>query len=103
MSRYLAMKYRTTDDCDGEIFLGSGSAWTGQGDNLSVDNVSDGEWHLLIIDLNEVTSVTNSYYLGYLRLDCFTDGTDKTMDIGYVAFFDSEEDALAYDAMLNYQ
>ncbi|MBQ7379276.1 MAG: leucine-rich repeat protein [Clostridia bacterium] len=103
VGRYLVIKYRTTEDCDGELYLGSGSAWTGVGDHVVLDYIPDGEWHLLIVDLKNVEAVASSYVLGYLRVDCFTDGTDRMIDIAYIASFSSIEAAEAYDAQLGYE
>ncbi len=101
--RYIAIKYRTTEDCDGELFLSSDQIWYGNGeDSIGVEYMPDGEWHLLIVDVSQVKAVKlvgKNYLLGFLRIDCFTDGTDRMMDIAYVASFSTKKDAEEYDAM----
>ena len=101
--RYIAIKYRTTEDCNGELFLSSDSIWYGNGDDsIGVEYIPDGEWHLLIVDVSQVKAVKlvgKNYLLGFLRIDCFTDGTDRMMDIAYVASFSTKKDAQEYDAM----
>lgn len=98
VSRYVVIKYRTTEtEYGGELFVGSGGAWTGTGDIAPLEYIADGEWHLMIVDLDEVEAVWDAYQLGYMRLDCYTDGTDRMIDLAYVASFDSIEDAEAYD------
>ncbi|MBQ1232680.1 MAG: leucine-rich repeat protein [Clostridia bacterium] len=108
-NRYIVIKYRTAeqgtedDPVQGELFVGSGQGWTGNCDSVILDYITDGEWHLMVVDLAEVSSVASSYVLGYMRFDCFTDGTDRMIDVAYIASFGSVEAAEAYDAQLGYE
>ena len=62
----------------------------------------DGNWHLVIFDLTSYTQLNTENGLGWVRLD-LDDGEDgdvrqkgEIVDIAYVGFFDSVEDANAY-------
>ena len=57
--------------------------------------VGDGQWNLLVLDLSKAISATSTVAL--LRLD-YAAMADAMVDIQYMAFFHSEEDARAYDA-----
>ncbi len=95
-AKFLSIKYRTTVDASGQVFIGSGAGWTGQGDNPTFKYIPDGEWHLAIIDLNTaVTSLDGA--ATYLRYDFFTGGENESIDVAYIAFFNSEDDANAYE------
>ncbi len=97
-AKFLAIKYRTTVNRDGQVFISSASGWTGQGDNATFSYTSDGEWHLAVIDLNAVTALSGA--ATFLRYDFFTGGEGESVDVAYIAFFNSEADAQAYDAAL---
>ena len=101
-ARYIVIKYRTTSDITlGEIFAGSGQGPTGGADEGVFDYVNDGEWHLVIVDLDTVAAVdTDGYLLEYLRLDFFTEGQYQSIDVEYIAAFHSIEAAEAYGSRL---
>ncbi len=97
---FLAISYRNNSGLTGEMFIGSGAGWSGQGDNTSLTWATDGEWNLLIVDLSScgLTSIEDGF-INYLRLDFFAGkgAEGETFDIEYVAFFNSAEAAVKYD------
>ena len=100
-AQYLVIKYRTSLDRDGQFFVGSGAGPTGQNDCPMIDYTSNGRWNLAIIDLSTVEAVNENYEINYLRYDFFTDGKgDATIEVGYIAAFNTVEAAQAYDATL---
>ncbi len=100
-TKLLAIKYRTVDDSQGELFIGSGSLWTGNGDNMSFSYIPDGEWHLVLVDLSSLTSLGDRN-ARYLRFDFFTDGvTGRAIDVQYMAFFETAEQAEMYDSLVS--
>ena len=94
---FIAIKYRTTVEIGGQIFIGSGAGPNGQGDCPTFDYVSDGKWNLVIIPLEGVASITEAG-INYLRWDMFQRGTENSIDMAYIAAFNSAEAAIAYDA-----
>ncbi len=100
-TKLLAIKYRTVDDSQGELFIGSGSLWTGQGDHMSYAYIPDGEWHLALVDLSSLTSLGDRN-ARYLRFDFFTDGAaGRAIDVQYMAFFETAEQAEMYDGLVS--
>ena len=99
-TKLLAIKYRTTTaGIPGQVFVGSGSRWDGIGDNLTFNYIADGEWHLLLLDLSSVNDLTGD--ATFLRYDFFTVAKGRSIDIAYIAFFDSMTNAEIYDARLS--
>ena len=99
LPQYMAFAYRTNSGTDAQIFIGSGSGWSGKGDVTSLAWNEDGNWNSAILDLGNVglTSITNGI-ISYCRFDFFTDqgaGGDY-LDVEYVAFFNSAEAAEKY-------
>jgi hypothetical protein len=94
---YMAFAYRTTASQDAQIFIGSGSGWTGNGDSTGVAWNQDGNWNLTIVDLNNagLTSIQGNL-ITYCRFDFFTGNGDSHLDVEYVAFFNSVEAAEKY-------
>ena len=102
VANYMAISYRTNGQLNGQMYMGTGERWNGQGDELSLEWIKDNEWHLLIIDLDStpLTSVRD-HVLNYCRLDMFENKTqpEEYLDVEYIAFFDSYEKAQGfYDA-----
>ncbi len=98
-AKLLAIKYRTSvTDQQGQIFIGSSAGWTGQGDNPTFDYIGDGQWHLLMFDLSTVEALTDA--ATYLRYDFFKVGTGRSIDVQYIAFFETAEQAAAYDELI---
>ena len=97
---FIAIKYRTTVEIGGQIFIGSGAGPNGQGDNPTFDYVSDGKWNLVIVPLEGVASITDAG-INYLRWDMFQRGENNSIDMAYIAAFNSAEAAIAYDALVS--
>lgn len=101
VANYLAISYRTNGTLNGQMYMGSGERWNGQGDELKLEWIKDSEWHLLVIDLDSssLTSVRD-HLLNYCRLDMFENKTEphEYLDVEYIAFFDSADKAEAYHA-----
>ena len=101
VANYMVISYRTNGHLDGQMYMGSGDRWNGQGDELKLDWIKDEAWHLLIVDLSStsLTSVQNNI-LNYCRLDMFENKTQphEYLDVEYIAFFDDLETAEAFDA-----
>ncbi len=118
-ARYVAVKYRAPEisaNMNMQIYVGSGAL---ANDDQSLQQVitADGEWHLLIFDLDElVTKMDANYHVNFLRLDALQagikyneDGTPvvpnpdqpttyeklpipegASVDVAYIAFFNKE-------------
>lgn len=100
-TKLLAIKYRTMDDSQGELFIGSGSGWTGINDHLTYTYIPDGEWHLLLVDLSSLASLGDRN-ARYLRFDFFGHGAaDRSIDVQYLAFFETAEQAEMYDSLVS--
>ena len=99
VAQFAAIKYRTasTSTINSEMFVGSGGGPNGQGDNIRFELVCDDNWNLVIVDLSQATAVVDGV-VNYLRWDPFAGGSDATIDLGYIALFNSVEAAQAYDA-----
>ncbi len=102
-TKYLFIKYRTAHkDLLGQVFTGSGEIWEGDQNKLNFPYEGDGEWHLLMVDLTPNETLTGN--AGFLRFDFFQYGADPdtkeehTIDVQYLAFFETAEEAAAFDA-----
>ena len=100
MPKYLAISYRATGEVDGEMFIGTSNGPNGQNDHAVLSWNRDSSWNLLILDVSTIANVTDGN-VGYFRLDPFRSLTDATLDIEYIAFFNTAEYALAYDFELH--
>ena len=93
--------YRTTvADASPEFFVGSTGGWDGHGDYKAGETyVSDGEWHVMVLDLSTVERFDGTT-ARYLRFDLFSKDevapAGSTIDVKMVAFFNSDADAEAY-------
>ena len=98
LPQYMAIAYRTNSTTDGQIFLGSGAGWNGQGDVFNVA-WNEGDWNYIVIDLSAqgLTSITDGL-LSYARLDFFAGDSAEGdyFDVEYIAFFNTAEYAEAY-------
>ena len=98
LPQYMAISYRTNSTTDGQVFLGSGTGWNGQGDVFNVA-WNEGDWNYIVIDLSAqgLTSITGGL-LTYARLDFFAGDSAEGdyFDIEYIAFFNTAEYAEAY-------
>ena len=98
--RYIVIAYRTdVEGASGEVFVGSQVGPTGVGDEYHFDYVVDGTWHTLIIDTAKIDAVNSAYDVSYLRYDIFNlPDVISSIDLAYVAGFDSMEDVFAFQS-----
>ena len=98
VASFVAIKYRTSSTFTAsEMFVGSGAGPNGQGDNIRFELTCDGMWNLAIVDLSQATAVVDGV-VNYLRWDPFAGAADATIDMAYIALFNSAEAAQMYDA-----
>ena len=95
LPNYLAILYRTTAGDDGEMFIGTANGPNGKNDHVVLPWVKDGSWNLMLVDLSTVQNITDGN-VGYFRLDPFRGQSEASLDIAYIAFFDTAEDAENY-------
>ena len=104
--QYVAIRYRTTKTRDGRLYIGSqddrpNDDWPHTGnDGVMLDWNPTGEWELLIVPLSSSQELTGEARYIDLSPFCVEDGSvprAASIDIAYIAFFDSEEDARAFD------
>lgn len=98
-ARYMAVRYKTTVQDSMEFFLSSVDAGPAAGQSFKRELKADGAWHTDIIDLSTVgvsTLNTETYELKFLRMDYFDNASSGTMELEYIAFFDSEDAAFQY-------
>ena len=89
VSGCLAIKYRTDYSVAGQINLTSKRS-----KNFDFYWVGNGQWNLMVVNLSRAISTDSPVSL--LRLD-YAAMAGMTIDIQYVAFFNSKEDAISYD------
>jgi hypothetical protein len=104
----VAVKYRTDNPVNAKVYaagvdLGdSGVDWADEGNSFEFAYISDGEWHLRVLNLEEYLPMgaynAETNVLDHFRLD-FVDGAyeGEWVEVEYVAFFNSEADAEKYD------
>ena len=98
-ARYMAIRYRTSVQDQMEVFLSSSDAAPAAGQSFKRELAADGAWHTDIIDLSTVgvsTLNTDTYELKFLRVDFFDAASSGTMELEFIAFFDSEDAAYQY-------
>ena len=98
-AHYVAIKYRTT--ANGSAFnlfaASAGNDATGQGDQLADQQyVADGQWHVAVVDTDPAEAVNEECALSFVRYDFYTNGTNRSIDVAYIAGFNSIEAAQAY-------
>ena len=99
--RFVVIAYRTEyAGSVGQLYLGTGLGPTGQGDEYKFDYVGDGAWHTYVVDLSKVEAINSSFDLDYLRYDIFDAPQEagQSVDVAYIAGFDSMEDVIAFQA-----
>lgn len=99
LTNYLVVSYRNNSLYPGQFYMGSGSGWTGSGDFFKANWKTNNEWDLMIVDLSAtgMTSIVEDIFT-YTRIDIF-DGNvteDEWIDIEFIAFFETPEQAVAY-------
>jgi len=100
-ARYVAIKYRTT--ANGSAFnlfaASTGNDATGAGDMLApLSYEADGMWHVAVVDTDPAEAVNEECALSFVRYDFYTDGQNRSIDVAYIAGFNSIEAAEAYFA-----
>ena len=98
--KYIVLAYRTTvADQFGEFFVGSDVGPRGGTDEAKFDYVADGAWHTYVLDLSKVESINDSFDLSYLRYDIYPScEPGQSIDIAYIAGFDSMEDVMIFQS-----
>ena len=105
----VAIKYRTkTSGFYMEMFMDSVNAEATSGSNVSFSVASDGYWNLAVVNAGEkLSKVFDGQTLNYIRFD-YVNGNNKLIpanayvDIAYIAFFDSVEDAQKFEYGADY-
>lgn len=98
-ARYMAVRYKTTINDKMEFFLSSTDKGPAAGQSFQHQLNSDGAWHTDIIDLSTVgvsTLNTETYELQFLRMDMFDAASEGSIELEFVAFFESEDAAFQY-------
>ena len=113
--QYLVMKYRSNQQAGTiEFYCGTEASGpkSGLNFNLNADKnymyIADGEWHTVVIDLSKVikndqfkANDEGKYIAKFLRVDLFNfsaaKSDDYSIDISYIGFCDSYEDAISHD------
>ena len=104
----VAIKYRTkVSGFYMEMFMDSVNTSATAGSNVSFNVSSDGYWNYAIVNAGEkLSKVFDGKTLNYIRFD-FVNGTSipvgAYVDIAYIAFFDSVEDAQAFEYGEDYE
>ncbi|MBP3699230.1 MAG: hypothetical protein J6J01_07105 [Oscillospiraceae bacterium] len=107
IGRYMAISYRTNIAAKGRLLIGMGACWNNVDDVIILDWNEDENWHLMIVDMHAALPALSNNLITYGRLSIYDNSnlylgqeTDY-FDIEYVMFFDAEEDAQSYDAVLD--
>lgn len=103
---YIAILYRTTSEiASGEFYTNrsDGRQWGADGTHAVCQYKNDGEWHIALCDASSVWGNTDGVNLYAFRFDPLASGckAGDTVDIAYLAFFESREWALAFDEKYN--
>ncbi len=98
---YAVMKYRTTASVGkGEFFTNrhSGPQWGAPGTHVQWNYRNDGNWHAVVIDTTTAWGATAGDSLYAFRLDPLATPAKAgdTIDIAYIHFFATKEDAQAF-------
>ncbi len=98
MPKYMAIRYRTNTDKNGEFFISNGANPEG-GKSFVFSYNADSEWNLLIFDLSVVAPYMTEATVGHIRYDFFVDipAEGTFLEVEYIAFFNTAEYAAAYD------
>ena len=98
MPKYMAIRYRTNTDKNGEFFISNGANPEG-GKSFVFSYNANSEWNLLIFDLSVVAPYMTEATVGHIRYDFFVDipAEGTFLEVAYIAFFNTAEYATAYD------
>ena len=100
---YAVIRYRTTAKIGkGEFFTNrsGGAHWGDGGTHVEWTYKTDGEWHNVVIDCTGAWGKAANETLYAFRLDPLASGAapGDTIDIAYIRFYASEDDARAFAA-----
>lgn len=103
---YAVIKYRTTAKIGkGEFFTNrsGGAHWGENGTHVDWRYNTDGEWHAVVIDCTSAWGKAANETLYAFRLDPLASGAKAgdTIDIAYIRFYASEDDARAFAALVD--
>ncbi len=104
--QYFVFKYRVPSGsvampADIEIFASTSNSDETDGDNIQIGKfISDGEWHVMIIDLSRIATFNESngeYFAKYIRLDIVNNKRDSTafVDVEYFGLHDDLDEIYA--------
>ncbi len=99
----LVMKYRTTSKGpSAEFFLDSVNAGATAGSSLNGSLNANGKWHLVTFDFGERIATFDGKTANYIRFDFFNstslaDLANASIDVAYIAFFNSVRDAEMFE------
>ncbi len=104
---FMAIKYRTTiRGVKGEIYAGSVQTGpNGRSDRLVFDYVTDGQWHIAVIDLRKIADYNaGTDTVNYLRFDFLHSDSGLSsasyLDVEYIGFFATVDEASVYQHAL---
>ena len=103
---YAVIKYRTTAKIGkGEFFTNrsGGAHWGDGGTHVEWTYKTDGEWHAVVIDCTSAWGKAANETLYAFRLDPLASGAKAgdTIDIAFIRFYASEDDARAFAAEID--
>ena len=103
LAPFMAIKYRTSTRGAGcEVYVGSvQSGPSGRSDRITYTYTADGEWHIAVIDLRKAADFdADTGKANYLRFDFLHSdsglGSGATVDVEYVGFFGTYDEAVVY-------
>ena len=93
---YVVIKYRATASATGDMFVArtDNVGWGGNGSNVKLDFVGDGQWHTLTVDASAVWGNVTDVQLTDIRFDPL-DNAAGQFDLAYIKFFATAEGAAA--------
>lgn len=95
--RYMAVCYRTSVPDKMEFFTSSDGPGPEGGKSFQYPLVSDGTWHIAVIDLSAYSFIdSETYSLNFLRMDILDKSSEGTIEVEYIAFFNNEDAAYQY-------
>ena len=100
---FMAVKYRTTvQNVKGELHAGSvQTSPNGRSDRLLFDYITDGEWHIAVVDLRKIPDYNaDTHTVNYLRFDFLHSDSGLVggsyLDVEYIGFFNTVDEASVY-------
>ncbi len=100
-AQYAAIRYRTSVSYKGEFFCtrSDNSAMGTPGTNQQWDWNPSGEWETVVISMDAWKDASDSVTFDVFRIDPLQGGVEvgSSIDLQYVAFFATEEDANGFD------